>query len=285
MEFGEPLPGVWMTDFTDPRGSNSTTGAHQLIGNTLLNPPLFPQEGAWDVSAHPLLPPKCDSSHLAPSSNRDLGWYGSSYHTDAWMHTTKFGSFPPTPSGYGLLAYGPVPHDRQQQPYSPEEETTPLSATSCDTGAGSSGSDNKEAKSLSTGRKRFSCRKVGSSVVQRKAGRYERVLERNRVAAARCRERKRDEQESLETELEEAETRHRELAAYYSVLKDEAFMLKSEILKHGSCGCEMIQRYIKDAAHKAVEESVSSDTSPDVYAGEVDYTDWGFYSQEGGEFV
>ncbi|QPC60748.1 hypothetical protein HYE67_002979 [Fusarium culmorum] len=285
MEFGEPLPGVWITEFTDPPGSNSTTGAHQLVGNTVLNPPLLPQEGPWNVSAHPLLPPKCDSSHLSPSSNRDLGWYGSSNSTEAWMHTTNFGNFPSTPSGYGLLPYGPTPHDRQQQPYSPEEETTPLSATSCDTGAGSSESDHKQAKSLSTGRKRLSWRKGEGSVDKMKAGRYKRVLERNRVAAARCRERKRDKQEILETVLEEAETRHRELSAYYSVLKDEAFMVKSEILQHSSCGCEMIQRYIKDAAHKVVEESVSSDTSPDAYAGEVGYTDWGFYSLGVGEFV
>ncbi|KAH7169683.1 uncharacterized protein B0J16DRAFT_393472 [Fusarium flagelliforme] len=196
MEFEEPLPGVWMTEFTDPPGSNSITRAHQLVGNALLNPPLFPQEGPWNVSAHPLLPPKCDSSHPAPS----------------W-------------------------------------------------------------------------RKVECSVDKMKVGRYKRVLERNRVAAARCRERKRDEQEALETELEEAETRHRELSAYCRVLKDEAFMLKSEILEHSSCGCEMIQRYIKDAAHKVVEESVSSDTSPDAYIGEVGYTSWGFYSQGVGGFV
>jgi hypothetical protein len=201
------------------------------------------------------------------------------------MHTTNFGNFPPTPSGYGLLGYEPDPHDRQQQPYSPEEQTTPVSATSYDTGAGSSESDHKQAKSLSTGRKRLSRRKFPFSVDKVKAGRYERVLERNRVAAARCRERKRDEQETLETELDEAETRHRELSAYYRVLKDEAFMLKSEILKHGSCGCEMIQRYIKDAAHKAVEESVSSDTSPGSNAAEVGYTNWSFYSQGAGEFV
>ncbi|CAG7561943.1 unnamed protein product [Fusarium equiseti] len=285
MEFREPLQGVWMTEFTDPPGSNSTTGAHQLIGNTLLNPPLFPQEGLWDVSPHPLLPHKSDSSHLSPSPNQDLGWYGSSYPTHAWMHITDFGNFPSTPSGYGLFGYEPGPHDRQQQPYSPEEQTTPLSATSCDTGAGSSESDHKQAKRMSTGRKRLSWRKGEFSVNKVKAGRYERVLERNRVAAARCRERKRDEQETLETELDEAETRHRELSAYYRVLKDEAFMLKSEILQHSGCGCEMIQRYIKDAAHKAVEESVSSDTSPDSNPGEVGYTNWSFYSQGVEDFV
>jgi len=201
------------------------------------------------------------------------------------MHATNLGNFPPTPPGYGLLAYGAAPQDRQQQPYSPEENTTPLSATSCDTGAGSFESDHKQAKSLSTGRKRSTRRKSECFVDKTKAGRYEKVLERNRVAAARCRERKRGEQETLETELDEAETRHRELSAYFNVLKDEAFMLKSEILQHSSCGCEMIQRYIKDAAQKAVEESLSSDTSPDAHAGEVGYTNWSFYSQGVGEFV
>ncbi|KAG9255572.1 uncharacterized protein F5Z01DRAFT_635201 [Emericellopsis atlantica] len=71
---------------------------------------------------------------------------------------------------------------------------------------------------------------------------------RNRVAAAKFRERKRESVGKLKEKEECARTANRMLADEISQLKEETLQLKSMVLEHAGCGCGHIDEYIKHAA-------------------------------------
>ncbi|KAF4500852.1 Transcription factor atf1 [Fusarium agapanthi] len=87
--------------------------------------------------------------------------------------------------------------------------------------------------------------------------RYLRNLERNRRAAADCRARKQELQDKLNAEVEKLQDRHRELSASCNELRETCYQLKLELLRHGDCGCILIQRYIASEAVNSVENLIS----------------------------
>ncbi|KAF5724618.1 transcription factor atf1 [Fusarium mundagurra] len=86
---------------------------------------------------------------------------------------------------------------------------------------------------------------------------YMKVLERNRKAAANCRARKQDRQDKLNAEVEKLQDRHRELSASCNELRETTYQLKLQLLRHGDCGCTLIQRYIANEAVNSVESLIS----------------------------
>lgn len=92
------------------------------------------------------------------------------------------------------------------------------------------------------------------------ADRHERrrVLERNRLAATKCRNRKRDEAKDLEAQEQEAQERNRHLLATLAQLRTHVVDLKTLVLRHTDCNCETIQKYIARHAEKAVGELTDS---------------------------
>ncbi|KFA63939.1 hypothetical protein S40285_03747 [Stachybotrys chlorohalonatus IBT 40285] len=79
------------------------------------------------------------------------------------------------------------------------------------------------------------------------------VLERNRVAATKCRLRKRDEASALASREQTVEDQNRYLSSCFDSLMSEVLQLKTELLRHTDCGCVLIQRYIAHEAKKTVE--------------------------------
>ncbi|WJG35838.1 uncharacterized protein FOBCDRAFT_262754 [Fusarium oxysporum Fo47] len=88
------------------------------------------------------------------------------------------------------------------------------------------------------------------------------ILGRNRRAAARCRDRKRDLADALNSEMEELRDRHQQLSSCYNQLRSEVIQLKTEVLRHGDCGCDFIRRYISAEANRTVEMLTRHDHSP-----------------------
>ncbi|EXK24908.1 hypothetical protein FOMG_18398 [Fusarium oxysporum f. sp. melonis 26406] len=85
-----------------------------------------------------------------------------------------------------------------------------------------------------------------------------KVLERNRKAAAKCRARKQNQQDTLSAQVDELQGRHKELTASCDELRETAFQLKSELLRHGDYNCTLIQRYIANEAVKSVDNLISN---------------------------
>ncbi|RKL10594.1 hypothetical protein BFJ70_g16505 [Fusarium oxysporum] len=82
--------------------------------------------------------------------------------------------------------------------------------------------------------------------------RQRRMLERNRIAATKCRLRKRDEASVLASREKAMEDQNRSLSACFDSLTAELYYLKMELLKHTNCNCVQIHRYIAREAENFV---------------------------------
>ncbi len=71
-----------------------------------------------------------------------------------------------------------------------------------------------------------------------------KFLERNRVAASKCRQKKKQRNSELEVSCRKAAQTHRSLVSAIAMLKDEVLTLKGEMLKHTDCDCGRIRTYL-----------------------------------------
>ncbi|KAH6957528.1 hypothetical protein BKA56DRAFT_502281, partial [Ilyonectria sp. MPI-CAGE-AT-0026] len=87
--------------------------------------------------------------------------------------------------------------------------------------------------------------------------RRRRILERNRVAATKCRLRKRDEASALASREQAMEEKNRYLSTCFDQLTAEIYHLKTQLLRHTDCNCALIQKYIANEARKSVDGLLS----------------------------
>lgn len=80
-----------------------------------------------------------------------------------------------------------------------------------------------------------------------------KFLERNRVAASKCRLKKKQWMQELETNARKAQSDSKHLHGMVGILREELLRLKGELLKHSSCGCEQISTYLLNEAAKVAE--------------------------------
>ncbi|KAI9830456.1 MAG: hypothetical protein M1826_004693 [Phylliscum demangeonii] len=71
-----------------------------------------------------------------------------------------------------------------------------------------------------------------------------KFLERNRVAASKCRQKKKQWTNNLEAHARMLQTNRIRLSAMASSLKEEVLWLKGEMLKHTTCDCARIRQYL-----------------------------------------
>ncbi|KAI3574086.1 hypothetical protein IWW34DRAFT_885329 [Fusarium oxysporum f. sp. albedinis] len=95
--------------------------------------------------------------------------------------------------------------------------------------------------------------------------RRRRVLERNRIAANKCRLRKRDEALALASREETMEDQNRYLMTCFDSLTVEVYHLKTQLLRHTECNCVLIQNYIANEAQKCVDRLAACSTAFDTY--------------------
>ncbi|MCJ1283963.1 hypothetical protein MMC26_003294 [Xylographa opegraphella] len=75
-----------------------------------------------------------------------------------------------------------------------------------------------------------------------------KFLERNRVAASKCRQKKKEWTNNLEAKARELQNSKNQLAMMVTSLKEEVMWLKGEMLKHTGCGCVQIRDYLTKQA-------------------------------------
>ncbi|TID18810.1 Mitochondrial-processing peptidase subunit alpha [Venturia nashicola] len=74
----------------------------------------------------------------------------------------------------------------------------------------------------------------------------QKFLERNRVAASKCRQKKKEWTNSLEEKARDLQGQREMLVAYVSMLRNELLMLKCKCLEHSDCGCVALRDYLKN---------------------------------------
>ncbi|KAF2469509.1 uncharacterized protein BDR25DRAFT_164428, partial [Lindgomyces ingoldianus] len=73
-------------------------------------------------------------------------------------------------------------------------------------------------------------------------------LEKNRVAAHKCRQRKKEYINSLEARAREYSTRNKALKENVGLLREEVLQLKNEVLRHAGCGFWAVDQYLQRCA-------------------------------------
>ena len=75
-----------------------------------------------------------------------------------------------------------------------------------------------------------------------------KFLERNRVAASKCRQKKKEWTSNLESRARELQNSKNQLAVMVNSLREEVLFLKGELLHHTGCGCTKIRDYLSHEA-------------------------------------
>ncbi|KIW00016.1 uncharacterized protein PV09_08368 [Verruconis gallopava] len=73
----------------------------------------------------------------------------------------------------------------------------------------------------------------------------EQFLARNREAASKCRQKKKEWTQDLEQRARDLAAQKQMLTTYLAMLKNELLMLKCKCLEHSDCDCEAIRNYLK----------------------------------------
>lgn len=76
-----------------------------------------------------------------------------------------------------------------------------------------------------------------------------KFLERNRVAASKCRQKKKEWTSKLESKARALALERDQLSSMVASLKDQVLWLKGELLKHTSCDCDRIRQYLNREAN------------------------------------
>ncbi|RDA84383.1 hypothetical protein CP532_2886 [Ophiocordyceps camponoti-leonardi (nom. inval.)] len=87
------------------------------------------------------------------------------------------------------------------------------------------------------------------------SARRARCLERNRVAASKCREKKKQWVHDLEASKAELERHHASLQREYGDLLDQATRIKTSLMAHAACNDHNIDSWIEAEATRFVERS------------------------------
>lgn len=89
--------------------------------------------------------------------------------------------------------------------------------------------------------------------------RRSRFLERNRVAASKCRQKKKEWTQNLEHRARDLQRENHSLRLLLDSCKEEILFLKGEMLKHTGCGCENIQESLQRGVDPFVGQTMKQE--------------------------
>ncbi|KAI4230182.1 MAG: hypothetical protein L6R36_000295 [Xanthoria steineri] len=141
-------------------------------------------------------------------------------------------------------------------------------------------SNSPAKRSRKNGRSSNSSNRQASSSVEDE--RRSKFLERNRVAASKCRQKKKEWTQNLESRARELQKENHSLRMMLDSMREEMMFIKDEMLKHTTCGCKQIQSWVHSNAESLCTnptvktEHSPIDSAPASRAGSVDTS--------GGEF-
>lgn len=135
---------------------------------------------------------------------------------------------------------------RSSAPQQPPSTTSSASRRKRGTHATAAGeAPEPKRKRRSTGKRQSSSNADESPETDEKRTKF---LERNRVAASKCRQKKKEWTSNLEERARQLQANKTQLSVMASSLRDEVLYLKGEMLEHKNCGCSRIRDYLSREA-------------------------------------
>ncbi|KAF8977227.1 hypothetical protein BGZ46_007547 [Entomortierella lignicola] len=115
-------------------------------------------------------------------------------------------------------------------------------------------SGSRKAKNTST---KSGSRKRSSTEEETPESKRQKFLERNRMAASKCREKKRLQTLKTIADADEITARNQALHETFDALQEEVRRLKNQILSHRDCGCDVIQKFVQTSFDFSAPSSVA----------------------------
>ncbi|GKZ36859.1 hypothetical protein AbraIFM66950_008092 [Aspergillus brasiliensis] len=103
----------------------------------------------------------------------------------------------------------------------------------------------------------------GFEVNERERRKRERFLERNRVAANKCRKKKKEHAKQLESRCETVSRENTLLESQVDHLRGEILNLKNELLRHSHCGDERIKCHLAKMVKQLSDKTGAATQSPE----------------------
>ncbi|KAL8930663.1 MAG: hypothetical protein Q9208_000534 [Pyrenodesmia sp. 3 TL-2023] len=168
------------------------------------------------------------------------------------QHTPPDDDFP---NLFPITEQAQDPADSNDQAFAAGQAKRKRSSTSTDPKASPPKRARKYGRSLASS--------AGQAVSSADDVRRHKFLERNRIAASKCRQKKKEWTQNLENEARELQKNNKSLRIMLDSLRDELIFLKSEMIKHTSCGCEDIQSWVNSkAGQRALSPLIKTEQSP-----------------------
>lgn len=127
------------------------------------------------------------------------------------------------------------------------------------------GSQQSQASQVSTRsapkRRKSSARKSSTDTTSSVDGQDEKrskFLERNRIAASKCRQKKKEWTSNLEQRARDLQQNKANLSLLVNSLRDEVLYLKGEVLKHDTCDCTALRNYMSRSVSQISGEPMNS---------------------------
>ncbi|OHW94649.1 bZIP transcription factor [Colletotrichum incanum] len=95
----------------------------------------------------------------------------------------------------------------------------------------------------------------GKAPAQENDGKRDKFLERNRVAASKCRQKKKEWVSDLQETKQGLENQHAQLQMEYNGLVDEVTRMKNELMSHANCNDPNINLWLENEARRFVQIS------------------------------
>jgi len=86
-------------------------------------------------------------------------------------------------------------------------------------------------------------------------GKRDKFLERNRIAASKCRQKKKEWVSELQETKQGLENQHAQLQMEYNGLVDEVTRMKNELMSHANCNDQNINLWLENEARRFVQVS------------------------------
>ncbi|KAL8942994.1 MAG: hypothetical protein Q9216_001350 [Gyalolechia sp. 2 TL-2023] len=219
----------------------------------------------WNTVAHQM--PSPPNSAASPPSS----WPPFGYQQQQPVHNILTDIYPDTKVQYGQST---PPDDDFNNVFTSTEQPQPIPGANANDRSQSASEKKRKRNSASTSskgsppkRSRKYVRSADSSNGQDPSGvqeiRRSKFLERNRIAASKCRQKKKEWTHNLENRARELAKENQSLRMMLDSLRDEMLFLKTEMLKHTTCGCEEIQGWAKSGAGSlATSPVIKAEHSP-----------------------
>ena len=161
---------------------------------------------------------------------------------------------------YGLITPTSANLTPPTDPDSADDPMEPQASHQSETGDGEDGMNDEETKEAPVKpvrrrnrrpRKRREVDPNSPAELEKRS----KFLERNRVAASKCRQKKKEWATDLEARARELQANKESLTSLTNSLKEEVLYLKGEMLKHSSCSCPQIKSYLQSQIGELHERS------------------------------